>query len=205
MLEEMANVGDGSIVSWQPHGKAFRVHLPEVFAKTVMPRYFKQTKYKSFQRQLHLYGFHRIHKGMDRGAYCHSMFIRNKTSMSLQMTRQKIKGNKKTSSNVAEVHQCAAGDPDFCYTSAASVDNKQYQDGRNLTNTVHSDPHGDEGFFAGKRFFHVGRNENVAGYMEDCFSAVVNRGGGQKSLTCLGVHRPCYSRLPNGQGQNDKF
>jgi hypothetical protein len=43
MLEKMAKVGDESIVSWwQPLGKAFRVHQPDVFARTVMPRYFKQ-------------------------------------------------------------------------------------------------------------------------------------------------------------------
>jgi hypothetical protein len=136
MLEEMAQkIGDESIVSWQPHGMAFRVHLPEVFARTVMSRYFKQTKYKSFQRQLHLYGFRRILGGMDKDAYFHSMFIRNKKSMSLRMTRQKIKGKKPSNA----VHHYAAGNPDF-YSSATNVDNNQCQDGRSLTNTPHSDP-----------------------------------------------------------------
>jgi hypothetical protein len=32
MLEDTAKVDDESIVSWKPHGEAFRVHLPEVFA-----------------------------------------------------------------------------------------------------------------------------------------------------------------------------
>jgi hypothetical protein len=106
MLEKMATVGDASIVSWQPHGKAFRVHHPEAFARTVMPNYFKQTKYKSFQRQLHMYGFQRIRKGLDTGAYFHSMFIRNKKSMSLHMSCQKIKGE-----NAVQRH--ASGDPNF--------------------------------------------------------------------------------------------
>jgi hypothetical protein len=181
MLEEIAKVGDESIVSWQPHGKAFRVHFPEAFARTVMPRYFKkQTKYKSFLRQLHLYGFHRIREGIDEGAYCHSMFIRNKTSMSLQMTRQRIKRKKKSGSDAAVVHECAAGDPDF-YLMGTNVDNNQYQDGRNVTNALHSDrPPSDEGFFAGKRFFMVGGNENVVdNIQDDCFSVVVNRRGRQ--------------------------
>ena len=39
-------------VSWQPGNKCFRVHDPNQFVSTVMPRFFKQTKYKSFQRQL---------------------------------------------------------------------------------------------------------------------------------------------------------
>jgi hypothetical protein len=136
MLEHMATVGEESIVSWQPHGKAFRVHRPDLFAQTVMPRYFKQTKYKSFQRQLHIYGFHRIGKGMDRGAYCHSMFMRNKKSMSLRMSCQKVKGGKSSTSN-------AAVDPDFYSSEANVLDNEQqqYQDRRNRsTNVLQSDP-----------------------------------------------------------------
>jgi hypothetical protein len=141
MLEDMATtVGHESIVSWQPHGMSFRVHLPEVFASTVMPRYFMtQTKYKSFLRQLHIYGFHRIGKGRDRGAYFHSMFIRNKKSMSLQMTRQKIKG-KDSSSN--STNQYTAGDnPDFySLVRTINVDTRQYQDRRSLTSGLQSDP-----------------------------------------------------------------
>jgi hypothetical protein len=118
MLHEMATLGGENIVSWQPHGKAFRVHQPEVFASTVMPRYFKQqTKYKSFQRQLHLYGFRRINKGIDSGAYFHRMFIRNQRSLSLRMSYIKIKGMR---SKAIEHH--TGGDPDF-YSSATNVDN----------------------------------------------------------------------------------
>ena len=80
------------IVSWMPHGKAFRVHKTHEFAKTIMPRYFKQTQYKSFQRQLHIYGFHRITQGVDKGAYYHDMFIRGNKNISLRMIRRKIKG-----------------------------------------------------------------------------------------------------------------
>ena len=43
---------DESIVSWLPDGLSFKVHKPETFVKYVMSRYFKQTKYKSFQRQV---------------------------------------------------------------------------------------------------------------------------------------------------------
>jgi hypothetical protein len=136
MLEEMATVGDESIVSWQPHGKAFRVHQPDVFARTVMLRYFKQTKYKSFQRQLHIYGFHRISKGIDRGAYFHSMFIRNKKSMSLQMSCQKIKGGRKSSN---AVHHHTAVGPDY-YSSDNTVDHARYQDRLNLMNVLQADP-----------------------------------------------------------------
>jgi hypothetical protein len=125
MLEEMSKkVGTNSIVSWQPHGKAFRVHQVDVFARTVMPRYFKQTQYRSFQRQLHIYGFLRISKGLDRGAYAHPIFIRDKKSLSLRMSCIKIKGKRKstkkyTASNTPVLRRAHADVPEF--QSSANV------------------------------------------------------------------------------------
>lgn len=57
------------IISWMPHGRAFIVKKPKLFAVDVLPRFFKQTKYLSFTRQLNLWGFKRITKGLDGGAY----------------------------------------------------------------------------------------------------------------------------------------
>lgn len=62
-----------SVVSWLPHGKAFLVHNPEEFVTKVMPLYFRQTHYKSFQRQLNLWGFERIGRGPEVGAYYHEV------------------------------------------------------------------------------------------------------------------------------------
>jgi hypothetical protein len=61
-----------------------------------MPRYFGQTKYRSFQRQLAIYGFVRIKDKncADDGAYYHELFLKGKHSLCLNMTRQKIKGTK---------------------------------------------------------------------------------------------------------------
>jgi hypothetical protein len=130
MLDEMATIGSESIISWQPHGTAFRVHQPKEFARIVMPRYFKQTKYKSFQRQLHIYGFCRIGKGsFDRGAYVHPMFVRHNKSMSLRMSCIKIKGKKNKSSNA--VHHDRA---------AIVLDDDESQNIRGLTNVLQADP-----------------------------------------------------------------
>jgi hypothetical protein len=121
MLEDMARGGSHNIVSWQPHGKAFRVHEPEVFAGTIIRRYFKQTKYKSFQRQLNLYGFRRIRKGLDKGAYFHTLFIRNKKLMSLRMLRQRIKGTAGRGGNQHVLQE----DPHFYSETAAEEDQHQ--------------------------------------------------------------------------------
>ena len=95
MLEDAAIGGHEDIVSWQPHGKAFRVHKPQEFTKYILPCYFKQTKYKSFQRQLHIYGFQRISRKElpDWGAYYHDKFLRHDKELCLTMSRQKIKGS----------------------------------------------------------------------------------------------------------------
>jgi hypothetical protein len=137
MLDDMASSGSQNIVSWQPHGKAFRVHQPEVFARTIIPRYFsRQTQYKSFQRQLHIYGFHRIVKGIDKGAYYHALFIRNKKSMSLRMIRQRIKGTAGSSSrnDAGELQQ----DPHFYSETADDQHQCDRQDHRRALSDVSS-------------------------------------------------------------------
>lgn len=44
MLDDMASQGKHSVVTWQPHGKAFMVHKPKEFVQDIMPHYFNQTK-----------------------------------------------------------------------------------------------------------------------------------------------------------------
>ena len=58
-----------------------------------MPLHFRQTKLTSFQRQLNLYGFRRITKGRDGGAYYHEFFLRGRPDLLRKMIRKKSKGN----------------------------------------------------------------------------------------------------------------
>eukprot|EP00428_Durinskia_dybowskii_P048788 CAMPEP_0170343570 /NCGR_PEP_ID=MMETSP0116_2-20130129/72961_1 /TAXON_ID=400756 /ORGANISM="Durinskia baltica, Strain CSIRO CS-38" /LENGTH=261 /DNA_ID=CAMNT_0010597225 /DNA_START=156 /DNA_END=938 /DNA_ORIENTATION=- len=94
MLDAMALEGSHSVVTWQPHGRAFMVHKPKDFVEKIMPKYFNQTKYASFQRQLNLYGFSRLSHGKDKGAYYHMCFVRGQRNLCRNMVRQKIKGTK---------------------------------------------------------------------------------------------------------------
>lgn len=84
--------GNEHIVSWQPHGRCFHVHEINEFVQTVMPRFFSQNKFPSFQRQLNLYGFSRITIGPDKGSYYHEYFLRGMEFLVHNIQRQKIKG-----------------------------------------------------------------------------------------------------------------
>lgn len=92
MLESVEAEGMASIVSWQPHGRSFHVHKPKQFVEKIMPEYFKQTKITSFQRQLNIYGFARLIRGVDAGAYYHELFLRGKPFLCHGMVRVKVKG-----------------------------------------------------------------------------------------------------------------
>ena len=81
------------IVYWLPHGRSFIVSNTKETTENILPTFFDQNKYASFQRQLNLYGFKRLTKGPDRGSYYHELFLRGKRFLTRRMKRMKIKGS----------------------------------------------------------------------------------------------------------------
>jgi hypothetical protein len=57
MLSNAQVEGYSDVCSWQPHGRSFLIKDRKRFVDRVLPIYFKQSKFSSFQRQLNLYGF----------------------------------------------------------------------------------------------------------------------------------------------------
>lgn len=89
MLMDVEREDNDTIVSWSPDGKGFRVHKQTMFVEKILPRYFSQTKYRSFQRQLNHYGFDRILKGPYEGGYRHPDFVRDDPIRCRSMRRLK--------------------------------------------------------------------------------------------------------------------
>jgi hypothetical protein len=87
MLRETLEIGKTDIISFYPHGRAFGIHHPERFCREIMPKYFKQSRLSSFQRQLNLYGFTRISSGPDCGGYYHELFLKGRPALSIHMRR----------------------------------------------------------------------------------------------------------------------
>jgi hypothetical protein len=54
MLSELEQEGKDDVCSFLPHGRAFAVHKPKQFANEIMPKYFRMSRFSSFQRQLNL-------------------------------------------------------------------------------------------------------------------------------------------------------
>jgi hypothetical protein len=81
MLKETEEQGDGHIVSWQHDGQSFRVHRPGEFVEDILPKYFRCSKMKSFQRQLNFYKFQRVVGGPLEGSYRHPNFIKGEEEL----------------------------------------------------------------------------------------------------------------------------
>ncbi len=88
MLEDVSKDPKLSkIVSWMPHGRAFKVHRPDDFEALVMPKYFRE-RYSSFRYLLEQWGYQGLRKGRDRGAYYNIKFVRGERDSIVDATKE---------------------------------------------------------------------------------------------------------------------
>jgi hypothetical protein len=92
LLDSTEKTGKSCIVSWLPGGKSFRVHDRAVFANKVLPLFFGTSKYKSYQRNLNLWGFRTVPKGPEKGRCFHPRFQKGLPNLCHSMERVTVKG-----------------------------------------------------------------------------------------------------------------
>lgn len=91
LLTDAEANGDDSVVSFNPQGTAFTVHHPRHFEKRIVPKYFRHSKFTSFQRQLYLYDFEKLFHGPDKDAFTHPLFRRGRTDLLWNINRKRKK------------------------------------------------------------------------------------------------------------------
>ncbi|KAL7428292.1 hypothetical protein ACHAXH_002227 [Discostella pseudostelligera] len=92
MLQYAANSEYSSAASWSVDGRAFIIHRRDVFLENLVPLFFKQTKFRSFTRQLNLWGFSRP---SDFDEWAHPNFIRGSSERLELIRRVEVKGSSK--------------------------------------------------------------------------------------------------------------
>jgi hypothetical protein len=99
ILEQAKQRGEDSIISWLPGGKSFKVHDKIKFSSQTMPAYFNSSIYKSFQRNLNLWGFKTVTKESGKGIYYHEHFCQGQPDLCHSMARASVKQQQQQASN----------------------------------------------------------------------------------------------------------
>ena len=87
MMEHVEKESLDNIISWVCDGRAIMIHDPNELVKVLLPNFFCQTKFRSFERQLNMWHFERLVKGPHRGAFVHPLFLKDKAYLCKHMSR----------------------------------------------------------------------------------------------------------------------
>jgi hypothetical protein len=92
-MEILNNEEHAEIISWLPHGRGFMIYKKKQFETDIMSHFFhKHSKYTSFTRKLNRWGFVRVTRGPEMGAYYHKFFKRGESRLCMQMSCQRPNG-----------------------------------------------------------------------------------------------------------------
>jgi HSF-type DNA-binding len=75
------------VISWEPHGRSFAVRQLEMFKSLLFALMPGMTRWKSFQRQLHFWGFRKLPSRREAKGYFHEYFLRYRPHLLIYMQR----------------------------------------------------------------------------------------------------------------------
>jgi len=104
MLEYACDSEFGSCISWTADGSEFIIHDKEVMMDNLAPMFFNQTKFRSFTRQLNIWGFVRTDT-LD--GWRHNHFLRGRPHLLNEIERTQVKSSEKKSFSIAKAEALA--------------------------------------------------------------------------------------------------
>lgn len=94
-------------IAWLPDGKSFVIRNPDEFTRTVLPHYFKATKFSSYTRKLYRWGFRQVNRGIgpdDPIIFGNEYFQRDNAELMVKMRSITAAGTRKAHT-IEKVHQ----------------------------------------------------------------------------------------------------
>jgi len=89
LMEVLSMTEYSNFITWIPHGKSFLIKNRKRFTEVVLAAHFKKSLFTSFTRKLNRWGFTRIDRGVETGAYYNKHFSRDNPSLLAKMRCQK--------------------------------------------------------------------------------------------------------------------
>mmetsp|Transcript_114637 Transcript_114637/g.171455 ORF Transcript_114637/g.171455 Transcript_114637/m.171455 type:complete len:431 (+) Transcript_114637:59-1351(+) len=121
LLCEAEKGNNSDVISWLPDGEAFKVHDKARFTTEFMPSYFGTSNYRSFQKNLNMWGFTTVRGGDSRGTCSHPLFIRDLLYLCHRMVRHRAfmskTKDKNAKDNSEKPNPPRASSPSECYPS----------------------------------------------------------------------------------------
>lgn len=91
LLDDAEAEGNLHIASWQPHGKAFKIHNRGLF-EGIMPRYFRTSLLSNLTDTLRTWGFRRLRQpGPDKNCFFHTRFVRGHQALTRHVPREEMR------------------------------------------------------------------------------------------------------------------
>ncbi|GMI32765.1 hypothetical protein TeGR_g8507 [Tetraparma gracilis] len=91
-LYAMVNEGDPAVISWVPSGDAFLISSVPALESSLLPHFFRHSRFASLIRQLNFYEFRKINRERSFWIYSHPLFHRDKPADLKRLRRRTCPG-----------------------------------------------------------------------------------------------------------------